>query len=85
MKAKVRVSGTDGNDHYDKDATVDRDSEWLRKLLANGLAEPLDEQARDLCEDPAQIERYRSETFTALAARKGVPDTHIPSVAHKGA
>ncbi len=83
MKAKIRVSGTDGNDHYEVGATVERDSEWLRKLLVNGLAEPLDEQATELCGNVAQADRYHSETLTSLAVKKGVPASQIPALAAK--
>jgi hypothetical protein len=81
MKAQIRVSGTDGQDHYERDAVVERDSEWLRRLLVNGLAEPQDDQATAICTTPAQVERYRSETYYSKAVKKGVPNQQIPALA----
>jgi len=66
MKSISRVSGNDGHQSYDVGDAIERDSEWHRRMLCNGLAEPQDDAATKIAADPAQRARYAS---TALQTR----------------
>lgn len=78
MKAKMLCEGNDGTAHISAGDECARDSEWLRRQLVNGLAEPLDDAAKALCASADSIERYRSPALIAAAREMGI--TSIPAV-----
>lgn len=67
MKARLLCEGNDGARHYAAGDEYTGDGEWIRRLLINGLAEPLDEQAKTLVATPAQVERYGSAVHKSAA------------------
>lgn len=67
MKAKALCDGNDGVVAYKAGDELDRDGEHLRQLIVNGLAEPLDDTARELAADPKALERYASPVLQAAA------------------
>jgi hypothetical protein len=68
MKSKVLVSGNDGHRAYEPGDELTVDSEHHRSLIANDLAEPLDEAAQKVAADPRQRARYATPALEALAA-----------------
>lgn len=85
MQARMRVQGNDGYDSYLAGAVASRDSEWLRRMLANGLAEPLDGEARTFCAIAFQVERHRNEVLIQRARELGLQDQDIPACKLAGA
>ena len=68
MKMKMLVDGNDGTKAYKPGDTYTGDSEWARRVLVNGLAEPLDEAAKKIAASAVQLDRYQS---AALGAMRG--------------
>lgn len=68
MQSKAKISGHDGQHAYAAGDTLEVDSEHHRGLLVNGLAEPLDDAAERVANDPAQRARYASPALAALTA-----------------
>lgn len=68
MKAKLLTGGNDGSKHYDAGDTYEGDGEWIRKLLVNGLADPLDDEAKAIAESEFQQQRHGSAALKAAAA-----------------
>ena len=66
MKAKLLCDGNDGSKSYVTGDTYEGDGEFIRKLLVNGLAEPLDAAAEKIVASDHQKERYRSTALSAL-------------------
>lgn len=83
MWARALVDGNDGTQHIKAGTDCRRDSEWLRRLLVNGLAEPLDGEARSVCIDPLQIERHANAALVARAKELGMPASQIPALKPK--
>lgn len=79
MKATIRCDGTDGIRSYKPGDEYVGDSEWLRKKLVNGLAEPADEEANKVVSNPGQIERYGSATLVKVARDLGIAEDKIPA------
>lgn len=77
MKAIILSEGNDGHKSYKPGDEYVGDSEWLRKLLVNGLATPLDDEASKVIASNAQIERYGSAELVAVARELGIQS--IPS------
>ena len=67
MKAKLLCDGNDGSKSYAVGDTYEGDGEFIRKLLVNGLAEPLDAAAEKIAGNDYQKERYRSTAHAGLA------------------
>lgn len=80
MKAKLRAAGYDGSRAYNDGDEYDGDGEWIRRQLINGLANPLDDAARKICDSDHQRERYRSQALTE-AAKELRPAAEIPALA----
>lgn len=80
MRARIFCSGTDGAVRYAPGDECDRDSEWLRRALVNGLAEPLDDEANALVNNERMVRRYSSPSLVAAARARGREDADIPSV-----
>ena len=68
MKMKMFVDGNDGIKAYTAGDTYTGDSEWARRVLVNGLAEPLDDAAKAIAGNAKQKERYGDETIGAIRA-----------------
>lgn len=62
MKAKALVDGFDGITEYKAGDILETDSNHLRVLLHNNLADPLDEQACAIC---AAVEAMSEEAWAA--------------------
>lgn len=67
MKMKLLVDGNDGTKAYKAGDTYTGDSEWARRVLVNGLAEPLDDTAKAIAGSNNQLERYGDVTLGAIA------------------
>ena len=75
MKLKTLCVGNDGSRHHEAGAEIDGDSDHFRRLLVNGLAEPLDDAARAIAADPAQIARHGSAALREAALGLAAPAT----------
>jgi hypothetical protein len=60
------TQGNDGSKHCEAGTEYEGDGEWVRRLLVNGLAKPLDDAASKVAGDKAQQERYKNEELSAL-------------------
>ncbi len=80
MKAKLRAAGNDGTTHYAAGATCERDSEWLRRQIINGLAEPEDEAAKAIAANKEHRARYAVPALSARAKELGVAKKQIPAL-----
>ncbi len=80
MKATIKVSGNDGSKHYEPDDTCTIDSDWLRKMLVNGLAAPADDAAQAIVDNEALVERWSHDALTENALAMGVPESEIPAL-----
>lgn len=59
MKAKVLISSCfDGSKTHKVGDEIDTDSEFVRRLLINGGAEPADEAAEALLANKRMVERF---------------------------
>lgn len=67
MKSKILCDGNDGTKAITAGSEYDGDSEWHRRMLINGLAEPLDEQAKKIAAHPGHKEAYGSAALKAVA------------------
>jgi hypothetical protein len=67
MRIRALIGGNNGSRSFQPGEELDGDTEFNRKLLANGVAEPLDEQAQALLEKPEVMERYLSLPLQLLA------------------
>lgn len=83
MKARLRGQGNDGKAHYEPGAIVEIDSEWIRRMLVNGLAEAMDDVTKAIAEHPSMVERYRSEALVAAAQGMSVANADIPALTVK--
>lgn len=81
MWVKVRVAGDDGARVYKPGADVRHDSEWLRRMVANGLGECLDGEARQLAGNAELMRRYKLDPLIAVARSIGMRDNDIPALA----
>jgi hypothetical protein len=80
MKAKLIGTGSDGSRSYNTGDECNHDSDWLRRMLVNGLAEPMDEAALSVIRSKDQIERYRALPLIRAARAREIPDSNIPAV-----
>lgn len=80
MQAKLLCSGNDGFRHYKRDDVYDGDGDWIRSVLASGLAEPLDEKARSFIENPAMISRYARASMQGIATERRINTGDTASV-----
>jgi hypothetical protein len=85
MKFRILVSGNDGSKPVKPDDVIERDSDWARRMLVNGCAEPLDEAAKSVVANKDQIARYRSNVLIRVAQGRKVPDEKIPALGSGGA
>lgn len=69
MRAKLLCSGNDGSRSYEAGDEYEGDGDWIRRLLVNDLATPLDAAALAIVESPEQQERHHSATLKASAAQ----------------
>lgn len=67
MKIRTLISGNHGTGAFDVGVELDFDSDYVRKLLVNGLAEPLDEQAQNFLAKPDQHDPYVSAAYQKIA------------------
>jgi len=67
MKIRLLGDGNDGSRHIVAGSEYEGDSDWVRRLLINGHAEPLDDQAHAIVKHPEQITRYKSDALTESA------------------
>jgi hypothetical protein len=67
MRIRALIGGNDGTQGFQPGDELTGDTEFNRRLLANGVAEPLDEQAQALLEKPELMERYITLPLQRLA------------------
>jgi type IV secretory pathway VirD2 relaxase len=67
MKAKLLCDGNDGSDYYEAGKVYTKDTEWIRRLLVNGLADPMDRQAEAIAADKDQKSQHSSRALKAAA------------------
>lgn len=72
MRARLLTQGNDGEQHYEAGAEYVGSSEWIRRMLVNGLAEPLDDVAKAVVDNP---ERHPELISGALRAEAQVLKT----------
>lgn len=68
MRIRTLISGNHGGGSFEAGDELAFDSEYIRKLLVNGLAEPVDEDATLFMSQTDKHERYASASYQAIAA-----------------
>lgn len=68
MKIKTLISGNHGGGSFQAGEELAFDSEYTRKLLVNGLAEPLDEDAIGFMARTEEHAQYFSAAYQNIAA-----------------
>lgn len=68
MKVKAKISGFDGTKSFAPGDDLAGDGEYLRSLLANSLADPIDEAAKAFVADKALMERHSQPELSAVTA-----------------
>ncbi len=67
MKIRSLMDGHDGFAPVKAGEIVERDTDWARRALVNGLAVPEDDQAATLATDERARKRYASGALQSLA------------------
>lgn len=80
MKAKLLCDGNDGSKSYKAGDEYEGDGEFIRRMLVNGLADPLDDAAQKIVASDHQRDRYRSAALTEQA-KEIRPASEIPTLA----
>lgn len=81
LKGRLRVAGFDTTRTYAAGEVYDKDNRWLRRMLVNGLAEPLDDATRAILGKKWFIDLHRIPTLVEKARQAGISDANIPAVA----
>lgn len=67
MRARVKIDGNDGITSYKAGDELARDGTYIRGLLVNGLAVPLDAEAEAIVASDTARERYHRPELRAVA------------------
>jgi hypothetical protein len=88
MKIRVIGQANDGSRHYDPGSSIQvapGNMDWARGLLASGMAEAEDTEARTFMADPRAVERNRNPAMAeAAAANKAEADAAAAAETPKG-
>lgn len=68
MKVRVLAGGSHAGITYEPGAELEGDSDHMRELLVNGLAEPLDESAQGFMARTQDHEPYVKASYQAVKA-----------------
>jgi hypothetical protein len=68
MRVRTLIEGDHGGSHFQIGEELSFDSDYVRKLLVNGLAEPLDDHAQEFMGKTDQHDKYVSAALQAVAA-----------------
>ncbi len=79
MKIRALINGNHGGGEFQAGDELAFDSDYIRKLLVNGLAEPLDEDAIGFMSRTHQHEEYQSVAFQNLAAELAQAQAELPA------
>jgi hypothetical protein len=81
MRIRALINGNHGGGEFQAGDELPFDSDYIRKLLVNGLAEPLDEDAIGFMARTHQHEEYQSTAFQNLAAELAQAKQEAPAEA----